>query len=358
MIRVLVSTLLATVTLALITCNSKGPISVRLNNDNHGLGSNIDLSAIPQFVNASFNGTDMAWLVTYEEELLLTQDGGATWKTLPKNTIGGFKVVSFINAQRGWAVNKNGQLWRTDDGGNNWIIITEPVSNNERLYLPSQLLFFDENHGWIIDAGSIWRTENGGVSWERVLSITDANQTVWQPFHITFINPMQGWVSCSDGMIHRTEDGGYTWHTQKIESNRTTFKDVQFINQHIGWISGWPDGGIYHSDDGGNTWKRQLSGEININSIYFTTTEEGWAVGWTREVRCGISQCGIVLHSADGGKNWHPIQIGEVEPFFDRIYFTDAQHGWLVARDNVYRTDNGGQSWRVVLRLPPIKTSG
>jgi photosystem II stability/assembly factor-like uncharacterized protein len=42
------------------------------------------------------------------------------------------------------------------------------------------------------------------------------------------------------------------------------------------------------------------------------------------------------------------------EPDFNQIHFTDKQYGWLFARDNVYRTEDSGKTWQIVLNLPPI----
>jgi hypothetical protein len=47
------------------------------------------------------------------------------------------------------------------------------------------------------------------------------------------------------------------------------------------------------------------------------------------------------------------VEIGYAEVLFERIYFPDEQHGWLIARDRVYRSDDSGNTWRVVLELPP-----
>ena len=46
------------------------------------------------------------------------------------------------------------------------------------------------------------------------------------------------------------------------------------------------------------------------------------------------------MRTSDGGESWQSISIGENEPFFDRIYFTDTVRGWLFARDTAYRTED------------------
>jgi photosystem II stability/assembly factor-like uncharacterized protein len=65
-----------------------------------------------------------------------------------------------------------------------------------------------------------------------------------------------------------------------------------------------------------------------------------------------------VLRTLDGGATWSELRIGKNQPFFDRVTFYDARHGWLVGRDEVYYTEDGGQSWQVVVSLPPIQAKG
>jgi photosystem II stability/assembly factor-like uncharacterized protein len=121
------------------------------------------------------------------------------------------------------------------------------------------------------------------------------------------------------------------------------------------WTSGWPNGGIYSTSDGGKTWQLQLAEaqkhSIGIQSLYFVNRDAGWAVGRVWPENIGReSTHGIVLRSKDGGNNWQPIQVGEDEPFFDRVLFADAEHGWLFGRDKIYRTEDGGETWHIVLR--------
>jgi photosystem II stability/assembly factor-like uncharacterized protein len=62
---------------------------------------------------------------------------------------------------------------------------------------------------------------------------------------------------------------------------------------------------------------------------------------------------GVVFRTSDGGKHWQTVQVGDAEVFFDGIYFPNEQHGWLVARDRVSRSDDSGITWKIVLELPP-----
>jgi photosystem II stability/assembly factor-like uncharacterized protein len=62
-----------------------------------------------------------------------------------------------------------------------------------------------------------------------------------------------------------------------------------------------------------------------------------WAVG----------KLGVILHSADGGKNWN-LQESLTEKLLFDVLFQDEELGWIVGQDGVIlETKNGGKDWAV-----------
>ena len=88
-----------------------------------------------------------------------------------------------------------------------------------------------------------------------------------------------------------------------------------------------------------------------LNSIDFVNGKDGWAVGVTVKNQ---DRTGLVLHSLDGGEKWEQVATGLKERFFDRVCFYDRSHGWLIARDNIHYTEDGGETFRTVLSIPPL----
>jgi photosystem II stability/assembly factor-like uncharacterized protein len=325
---------------------------------------------MPQVKSVAFFGADKAWFVTEKDgDLWCTEDGGKSWNKRSGKLVGGmFRAVSFIDSQRGLAVNYGGQIWRTSDSGQSWTLISHPKGgeDNEPSFLPQEIFFVDESHGWLVDAFAIWRTDDGGNTWNRSLSLSNkVENEIWQPTKISFVNSNAGWMSATGGIVHRTKDGGQTWKSQKLIPGNADARDVFFISERVGWLTGFvsstdPQSGtrLYRSDDGGESWKQIpiADNKTYIESICFISELKGWAVGRVSEKVGDIrSMSGIVLHTFDGGKTWQKITVGENELFFDRMYFVDSQYGWLFARDNAYRTQDGGKSWNITLKLPPIK---
>jgi len=191
---------------------------------------------------------------------------------------------------------------------------------------------------------------------------------------ISFIDAHRGWALSNiegKGRVLRASDGGRTWSiisTLKSGHPGWSFSlpsKIVFTDQVHGWIietfSAW------YTLDGGLNWTEvtppELKGRGQLVCEFFLNSLKGWAIG--RKVvghhRAGQSVDveklfrGIVLHTTNEGQSWQPVSVGKDELFFDRIYFTDVEHGWLLSRDNVYRTTDRGRTWQRVLNVPSIR---
>lgn len=322
-------------------------------------GTNDNWENTTQIRSIAFSGSSTAWLVTGKDgELLHTSNGGATWDRVPAARVGGFDVINFINEQRGWAVSKQAQVWRTTDGGRTWTETASlrPPDGATEFTSANSILFADEQRGWIVETFSVWHTEDGGRDWARGLSTSLPASAGNDILDIFFLNPQVGWACGSRGRLYHTIDGGFTWHSQVVANGDDYFYQIQFIDTRTGWLKG--GNSIYRTVDGGETWQpRQIAVEgIVAGLTSFVSADEGWIVGHLEQGggTVAYSERGIVLHTTDGGSRWQTLEVGENEPFFSRVHFIDEREGWLFSRDNAYRTEDGGETWHLILRLPPV----
>lgn len=246
-------------------------------------------------------------------------------------------------------------MWRTGDGGRTWEEVADLTANqNELEFLDSQQLYFiDHRRGWVIDPFYVFYTDDGGVTWHKG-SYVSRIEVTGQPLKVVFLTPAVGWACITTGEIYYTEDGGKRWLRKGIVGDGVQPTDIFFLDKDHGWVSA--NNVLFITGDGGKSWRRMqvADRDVEIKSVYFMDGDRGWVTGWSAPAGAPREAVkGIILHTSNG-RDWKQIQIGENERFFDRIYFADKQHGWLLSRDNVYRTEDGGMSWRIVMRLAPL----
>lgn len=306
-----------------------------------------DWDNISQFKSSAVAGPDFICVVTENGELIRVSNQGATHKVVQPEPV---QVVAFSDSMHGFNVDRTGSVWTTADGGNAWQQQETPRWENfDQL---QQLVFNDASHGWLVGFNKVLRTSDGGKSWQLAFSIENGDGRMARLYGGTFPDAATGGVTSTDNILIHTNDGGLNWKTLTLPAPRMDLRDAFFINSLKGWVVAKTNGGIYSTTDGGKQWELQsTSGKRFLKSIHFVSESEGWATGW------GYSddspdRFALLLHTTDGGRNWSEVETNLKERFFERVLFHDPVHGWLVARDNVYATQDGGKTWRLVLSLP------
>lgn len=295
---------------------------------------------------------------------LITQDGGASWNEVSSRTTN-FRSVSFVSVSRGWLVNEDSELWATTDGGVSWALVSRISDSEGALGYSPQVKFADELNGWVLDwqSPSIWHTEDGGKTWLR--------HVFPGPAFKFFLQRNVSWVvsQSQDGrtnVIQKSSNAGKSWeqievpHTIADPLGDMEIEDLFVVNEQSGWLSNFR--GIYRTDDGGTNWREQrLPGKVRIAKFFFVDDHNGWAVGWKQLRKAADEAEAVLLHTTDGGDAWQQVNVGEKQTSFEQVFFKDLQNGWLVAREtredfsidsaSMYRTRDGGKSWKKVLSV-------
>lgn len=182
-------------------------------------------------------------------QLIVTSDGGASWKPLAAKTLspalageGAFAASGTCLVTHGendvWFATgsaKTARVFHSKDRGQNWEVSETPiVACNESSGIFS-LAFRDKDHGMIV-GGDFRKPDDTGVT------------------------------------AATTSDGGKTW---------TAIKSKLPFRSAVAWTKDrWVavgTSGSFVSEDNGATWK--LLDRENYNSVRFASTGEGWAVG-------------------------------------------------------------------------------
>ena len=165
-----------------------------------------------------------------------------------------------------------------------------------------------------------------------------------------------GWISCDNGVALFTEDGGKSWQRRLLSYSQEAIFKIFFTDKNHGWaIIGTK---ILVTSNGGQSWKPQLNftERAPIVSIFFLNKSDGWALGIDNQNGIGSSSMkdmrGIIFYTNNGGETWTKSKLPGLEDFYTKIWFSDSMNGWAVSRDKIYRSENGGRDWLMVLSLP------
>lgn len=231
-----------------------------------------------------------------DSRIYKSDDGGKTWSLQFKNAEPDafFDALAFWDAKHGIAlsdpVKGQFQLIATDDGGTNWkqLPATKLPSAlpNEGAFAASGtcLVTHSENDVWFCTGGAktarVFHSPDRGKNWAVSETPVIAGVESAGIFSIAFRDKNHGMIVGGDyrkpndtgANAAITSDGGKTWtrisHALPYHSGVAWAKDQ--------WIAVGTSGSHCSHDDG-TTWK-QLGKEY-YNSVAFTATGEGWAVG-------------------------------------------------------------------------------
>lgn len=80
------------------------------------------------------------------------------------------------------------------------------------------------------------------------------------------------------------------------------------------------------------------SGPVRLSSIRMVSEAAGWATGLSG-----------VFRTSDGGQSWKAVTPSGITPMEHMpSFFLDADRGWVAMGKTIYRTDDGGATWRSV----------
>jgi photosystem II stability/assembly factor-like uncharacterized protein len=293
------------------------------------------------------------WAVGQHGTIWHTRDGGDSWLPQRSGVTDALYGVGFVNSREGYAVGgrthpyadrtlasdsiSQAAVLVTRDGGLTWRVQPAHVPALHRV----QAFGADEavaaGRGANGQPAGLFFTANGGRGWEP---LSGGAKRLW--LAADFLEPGQGVVAGVAGRVARVVDGRFLEEANPLDSAGRSFRDVALDTSGRGWLVG--DGGLaLTTNDLGHTWQtldaladRRLS-DVDLHAV--ATSGRGvWLAG---------SPGHVILHSPDLGKTWQP-QWTPVSTPLRRVRFVDPQHGWAVGDLGVIlATQDGGATWQV-----------
>ncbi len=258
-----------------------------------------------------------------EGVILLSQDGGSTWKTIFSLDKNAFYGLYFKNSLEGFALAEYSDIFSTKDGGQTWnrMLRNDTVAFRYRLKL-RDFYFRDAQTAFCVGgnnfgSGTILRSNDLGNSWSTVATVEHELRSIY------FISAEIGFAS-GYGVLLKTSDAGQTWLPTDLSDD--FFTSMCFLDNEKAFISGY-NGSLYKSSDSGNNWKQIIKGNSMItakrrhfNDIEFYDSNYGMAVG----------EAGYVLLTDDGGASWKSSE-NEEKNGMHQLHFKNAKQGLIVA---------------------------
>lgn len=188
-------------------------------------------------------------------------------------------------------------------------------------------------------------SNNKGKTWDSMM--TSPTGRFFET--ITFKDKDTGYIGGYAGgsFMLTSTDGGQNWQYVIADNNNTGIKDMMFLNDKVGFASGYGDeqfssGNCYYTTDGGQNWRYSGSpagsplDSITLTNIQFLDIQTGYGIN--------SEESNLLLKTTDTGMNWdivykHTATIGAV-------YFWNVNDGIMTDYyADIYKTTDGGKTW-------------
>ncbi len=231
--------------------------------------------------------------------ILNSSDGGYSWNQMWTGLTSFGNFFEFSDSKIGWLYAYR-NLYKTTNGGKEWII--QDSSYFSQFYL-NNIVALDSQNVFLFAIGNkIIKSINSGQSWDEIeigFNVSGSNNL--------FITNDNDWYLFGHDFI-KSFNLGKSW-AEITSSFKSDIYDIDFISPIEGLALG--NKGLYKSYDGGYSWELKF----DPKGLY---------------------------HNVTGN-----------------VHMINENHGWMVTNENIYKTEDKGESWtEVKLSTKPEKYNG
>lgn len=291
--------------------------------------------------------------------------------------------ISFISPTTGWRMT---QRWDQNAGARGHPSLSETTDGGLRWHVRSslpgfsipQMLFADARNGWLYDS-RLYATHDAGRTWHRITlhgtetTLSLSRGSIWRLD--------SSCSTSSDPRCHftllRSVTGSDVWHLMpRLPVFPRQGSSIARAGPNVAWVVGGPTPNVDVSrltlaatTNGGWTWSLRPMpcnhagfSALSVDLVAYTATDL-WLF-CASQPGAGL-QAKAVFRSTDGGRTWRLVSrsstlgtasrtVGTltVGGYVSNAAVTSARGAWLALfRDTLIHTSDGGRTWRPAIPI-------
>jgi photosystem II stability/assembly factor-like uncharacterized protein len=243
-------------------------------------------------------------------------------------------VIDPAHPERLFAGTSSGQVLVSENGGGSWLPAGLPVAFPG--WVVSDLLLDGEGRLWAAlwglwgEGGNLYVSADGGASWEERSAGLPGSQV-----YRLAVGGDRLLAATRQG-VYGSDDGGGTWRHLTAAHPEIEKVSSLLVDGSTVLAGTWRR--AYKSNDGGLTWRGVFTGMLLDSEVF--SLQSGRSAG-----EIWASTCGWVYRSTNGGESWRRYQRGMEERRTQAMRVLPG--GRLLAGTvaGLYVSDDGGASW-------------
>jgi photosystem II stability/assembly factor-like uncharacterized protein len=240
-------------------------------------------------------------------------NGGNDWTLVTTDST--FFNLFITNDNKGFFINQESGLWQNSNASSNFSLTIPTAINTRANY---DIHFPDNNHGFYIGNGELFTTSNGGNNWSKQITNITLPTNSFSYSSLYFIDSLTGWIISRNKIYSTNNASTFQVATVNYTPVFQGLVSVFAISRNIVYVTTF-SGEILKSIDGGLTFNflvKFLPETTALTDIHFFDAQNGYA---------SFNQS--IYKTTDGGTTWkRVVRLGNAVIY--EIHFTDINHGW------------------------------
>jgi len=237
--------------------------------------------------------------------------------------------IHFRDPLNGYCLFGDGIIKKSTDGGKTWINLKQ---NTNFQFQFSNIFTTDNGYLFATSAKYLYRFKN-----DALLDSISFNELS----DVYFLNNGIGYASTSNSLL-KTIDYGKTWVSTKLKpivnSSTQKYNSLSFYENSSGWV--YFGENFYYSLNNDSTWLLSDTKFKGPQSVFSVSKEIVF-----------VSDSLDIYKSTNSGKSFTPLKRNLQKPAYNDIHFVSPTIGYYCNKNFIYKTVDGGISWREEVAL-------